>query len=146
MLVKYDSTCQNLRRILFVCAGNTCRSPMAQAVAREMLEENTEVVSAGIEAASGMQAAGDAVQVMKERGYDIAEHRSQDVSDLSLRDFDKVIAMTPAIARRLQDLEDLNYNKLVVLDISDPYGQGVDAYRDCADKLEFDLRKVFSTR
>lgn len=130
-----------MKQILFVCAGNTCRSPMAQAIARELLEDKAEIESAGIETASGIRAAKDEVLVMNERGLDITGHRSKDVNSLSLRDFDKIFAMTPAIARRLQDRDDLNHDKLEVLDICDPYGRGVDAYRTCADKIEDTLRE-----
>jgi protein-tyrosine phosphatase len=130
-----------MEQILFVCAGNTCRSPIAQAIATELLEEKAEVESAGIEAASGIRAAKDAVLVMNERGLDITGHRSKDVNSLNLRDFDKIFAMTPAIARRLQDRDDLNHDKLEVLDILDPYDRGVDAYRTCADTIEDTLRE-----
>lgn len=61
-------------RILFVCTGNTCRSPMAEALARNRLPQ-ADIASAGM-LTTGMPANGSAVLVMGERGLDLTEHRS----------------------------------------------------------------------
>ena len=57
-----------MRRILVVCYGNTCRSPMAQAIVATMLKDTAHVKSAGMEAASDMPATKEAFQVMKDKG------------------------------------------------------------------------------
>lgn len=68
-------------RILFVCAGNTCRSPMAEGLCRSLLckfqlQGEAEAASAGLQAMDGEQANHEAVRVMKKRGIDLSGHRA----------------------------------------------------------------------
>lgn len=131
------------RRVLIVCAGNTCRSPMAAAMARHLLGESAHVESAGTSASEGAAAARDAVQVMRERGLDLSSHRSRAVDGLNLRDFDLLIAMTPAIAREVRALG-ADPSMVATLDIEDPYCKGLDAYRAASIAIERALRRLFS--
>lgn len=68
-------------RVLFVCTGNTCRSPLAEALARRYAEERgwdgLEVRSAGVAAGSGMPASGGSLRVAERHGLDLGEHRSR---------------------------------------------------------------------
>lgn len=130
------------RRVLIVCAGNTCRSPMAAAMARDLLGEGVHVESAGTSAGDGAAATKDAVQAMKERGLDIGSHRSRSVSVLNVRDFDLLIAMTPAIARDIRHLG-ADASRVATLDIPDPYCKGLDAYRATVLAIERELKRLF---
>lgn len=131
-----------MRRVLFVCEGNTCRSPMAEAAARHLLGGEMHVESAGIAADEGASATKDAVRAMEERGLDITAHRSRSLSTLNLPDFDLLVALTPTIAQHLRD-RGVDASKLRALDICDPYGKGLDAYRATAVTIERDLRALF---
>lgn len=131
------------RRVLIVCAGNTCRSPMAAAMARHLLGEGAHVESAGTSADDGASATKDAVQAMKERGLDLGSHRSRSVGVLNVRDFDLLIAMTPAISRDVRDLG-ADASRVATLDIPDPYCKGLDAYRATAMAIERELRRLFN--
>jgi len=130
------------RRVLFVCAGNTCRSPIAAAMARELLGVAVHVESAGISAADGASATQDAVRAMKERGLDISNHRSRSFSALNLHDFDLLVALTPAIAQDVRH-HGADAPRVATLNIPDPYGKGLDAYRATALAIERDLRSLF---
>ncbi|MFQ5914647.1 MAG: low molecular weight phosphatase family protein [Nitrospinota bacterium] len=90
--------------VLIVCCGNTCRSPMAEAIAQKLLGDTATVQSAGTETTEGLSATREAITVMHEMGFDIRNHRSRDIEHLDLAEFSRIIAMTPAIASRLRTL------------------------------------------
>ncbi len=121
-------------RTLFVCAGNTCRSPMAEALARQLLGNGAQVESAGISALAGAPAAPHAVTVMRERNLDISAHRARPVASLTLAEFDAIVALAPAIERPLRRIGP-GSGQLCIIDIDDPYGKDVAAYRRTADAL-----------
>jgi protein-tyrosine-phosphatase len=133
----------SIHRVLFVCVGNICRSPMAAALARKLLGTQATVESAGTAAEDGSAATPDAIEAMRERGLDIASHRSRPIRSVTLTDFDMVVALTPAIAESLRK-RGVDPSKLQTLNVSDPIGLGLDAYRDTADALELDVGRLFS--
>jgi len=130
------------RRILFVCAGNTCRSPMAAAIARQMLGETVRAESAGVAAADGAAVTKDAVRAMQERGLDISGHRSRSFAAVDLTTFDLLVALTPAISHDVRSAG-VEPSRVATLDIPDPYDKGLDAYRVTAAALERDLKTLF---
>ncbi|HEX8209504.1 MAG TPA: low molecular weight protein arginine phosphatase [Longimicrobium sp.] len=85
--------------ILFVCTGNTCRSAMAEGIARRELEErgwrHVRVASAGISARDGDSAAGNAVAVAQRHGVDLDAHRTRSLTPGLLERADLVLAMSP---------------------------------------------------
>ena len=108
------------RRVLFVCNGNTCRSPMAAAYANHALP-NVEAESAGTFAA-GAPANPLAVALMRERfNIDLRGHVSRVVSDLDLGDFDLI--------SRLSDVQVPARGPMLSWDIEDPVGRGPAAYQ-----------------
>jgi len=117
-------------RLLFVCAGNTCRSPIAAALAASIFPQMA-VESAGW--SPGEVVAENAVSVVREiTGMDISGHRPRDVSDVNLAEFDQIIALDPRVAEELDVPPGV---ELVVWDVSDPYGKSLDDYRECARTL-----------
>lgn len=142
-----------IRRVLLVCSGNTCRSPMAMTLLRDLWQKANpgwalEVNSAGTGAFPGSPATAHAVTVMKSRGLDLSSHRSQPVSDL--RDYDLVLTMTqshrdailarqPAMAGRVFTLGEYAGTGQ---DIPDPFGGPLSAYQHTASALEPMLQAV----
>ena len=87
-------------RLLFVCTGNTCRSPLAEALAREGVRRlgwsHVEVASAGVAAASGAPASQGSSRAAARHGLDLAGHRSSPVTAAALERADLVLAMSPS--------------------------------------------------
>lgn len=137
--------------MLLVCSGNTCRSPMAEVLARKVLAEDKgmgidqlenagiRVLSAGTSAASGMPATDEAVQVMKQLGLDLSTHRSRSLSAEMIRDADVVYCMTESHRQGVLSLVPDARHKVEMLDpagdIADPYGSDVTTYARCAEVI-----------
>jgi protein-tyrosine-phosphatase len=118
-------------RILFVCVGNTCRSPMAAALAADIFP-NATVESAGW--SPGESIAQNATLVVGETtGTDIAGYKPRDVAGVDLATFDRVVVLDPGVAEKLAAT--VRPDALVTWDVQDPSGGSVDDYRECASAL-----------
>jgi protein-tyrosine-phosphatase len=126
-------------RLLIVCAGNTCRSPMAEAIARTFLGERSHVESAGSETTDGLPPTKDALRCMAEVGLDISAHRSRELESLDLSNYDCIFAMTPSIRTALH-AAGVTDNLIEVLNVPDPYGRGIEEYRRIRNQLQELLR------
>lgn len=132
---------------------------MAEAIFRKLISERLgcetnelrrngyDVLSAGIAAADSFPASQDAVELLKERGIDLSDHLSRQVTSEMLSECDHVYAMTKSHLAVLQEARpDLTGRLQLVTqngqDISDPIGGGADVYRECADQLTEAIRRI----
>jgi ribose 5-phosphate isomerase B len=125
-------------KILFVCSGNMCRSPMADGIARKMLRGQANVESAGTNAMSGSPASDRAIEVMRKSfGIDISSHRSLNVRmmNASIDDFDYIIAMDDTVAGHLRCIYPSISSKLIQWNVPDPFGGDLSAYERCAREI-----------
>lgn len=81
---------KHLKRVLILCTGNSARSQMAEGLLRKMAGDRFEVVSAGL---APSKVRSEAIEVMKELGIDISQHRSKSVAEFAGQDFDYVITV-----------------------------------------------------
>lgn len=131
-------------KILFVCTGNTCRSPLAQGLAKNLFPEDFEVLSAGINAIEGQPVSENTVQVLKEKNIDISNNKAVKIQEQLLNTADYIFTMTknhelylvnvyPGFRSKINRLGDFVDNNK---DILDPWGGSLDDYRCCANELE----------
>ena len=144
-----------MKKVLFVCTANICRSPMAEAIFNALTEDGDlpfRAESAGTAALEGRAMAPNAVAALEEAGIYPGPHGARRVSDLMLEEFELVLTMTPkhtATVRRMGKdpaggVHTLPGYASGVVDegIPDPYGLTMAAYRGTLRQLYEHLERV----
>ena len=151
------------KKIVFVCTGNTCRSPMAQLLLTKRLEEEKlkgfDVRSAGIAAKKGDGINPKSAQVLQENGIDVKEFSATKLSEKLLLDAFAVVCMTErqreflmdmrwnALKKAGKDLDEAENNvysfaEMTRYEILDPYGKDIDCYRYVFGLLSAGMSKL----
>ena len=126
--------------ILFICTGNTCRSPMASAIAKEYISttnfSDINILSTGLFSLVGSAPAPNAVAALKEINLDISAHTATSINEYDLNSIDLFFVMSEMHKKTLENL-DVNSSKVKILGygIPDPFGMDLDIYRICRDQL-----------
>lgn len=122
------------RHVLFVCTGNTCRSPMAAAFA-STIGEGLEVDSAGL-APYDDAAQSDAVAVACENGCDLRGHQPKQLTRELLEWADVTFVMESRMVALVAEIDPDAVVRVLGEDVDDPYGSGIDRYRETWKQLE----------
>jgi arsenate reductase len=124
-----------MKQVLFVCFGNSCRSPMAEGFANHYGKEWLTAHSAGTNPAGFIMPS--TVEAMQEKGIDISQQTSKSLATIQLKLMDWIVVMEPSIARfvprNLPGLETL------IWPIPDPVGQSMEIYRQVRDQIELSV-------
>lgn len=140
--------------VLFVCTGNTCRSPLAEAMARRLAAERglaVTVASAGTSALEGSPASDASMLVGLERDLDLSAHRARPLTREMVGEARVILGMgTHHVARvcalggegKAFLLTDYAEGAATGRGVADPFGAGLDAYRVMADELDEHLPRV----
>ena len=138
-------------KIVFICTGNTCRSPMAEGFFRAHNgEEKTGLaaLSAGMYTSDGLPASGNAITAAAELGADITSHRSRMLTPELAREAKYLVCMTGAHYDRLCELFPDCADKIFTLlpeDISDPFGGDLATYRRSAAEIDKGVQAIIES-
>lgn len=137
-----------MKKLIFVCTGNTCRSPMAEGLMKQLLgpDSGWEVGSAGVCAGNGFPASPNSIAAMQEKGIDISGHRSRLLSPALIEEADLLVAMTgghrdailaaaPQSAGKVFLLKSFGFAQCPA-DIYDPVGEALEVYRRVRDEMD----------
>ena len=141
-------------RILFVCTGNTCRSPLAEGLARRVIHErgwsDVEVTSAGTSAWPNAPASDGSMLVALEHGIDLGGHRARQLSPELVAKSDIILTMGPHHLERAEALGGVGRTWLLTAfanaarahPVSDPFGGDLATYRATFEELEGEISAV----
>ncbi len=131
--------------VIFVCTGNTCRSPMAEGYLKSKNLPDINISSRGF--SGGDTANEKSVAVMNEIGIDISKHLSKAVTADDIQNTDRFICMTASHKALLLSLGAKEKNVFVLGGgIPDPYGFDIDIYRSCRDKITDTIDELIKNR
>jgi len=150
---------QQIFTVLFVCTGNTCRSPMAHGILREMARrerlDHLNVVSAGVATMDGYSASSNAVAVAAADGLDISDIHSRQLVGDHLHEADLVLAMAYDHYDRLKTLYPEDGDKVFMLrafpermahpgmSVADPIGRDLEEYRKIYSEIKQELERIW---
>ena len=138
----------NMEELIFVCTGNTCRSPMAEGLFRALDGEartGLHASSAGLFAHEGLPASEYAEQAAQELGADLSGHRARQLTPELARQARYLVCMTAAHYDRLVQAMPWAQEKVFTRaphDVADPFGGTLETYRACAAQLADDVRTL----
>lgn len=145
-----------MKNVLFICTGNTCRSPMAQAIFNDICAKRNldmHAFSAGVATVDGLTAAKHAVDTMAQYGLDITSHRTRFLPSVNLSNYDLFVTMNYDQATLVESLgvpRDMIYvlhktptDKYdIEVGIADPFGGDMAAYKKCVEDLKSAINEL----
>ena len=145
--------------VVFVCTANVCRSPMAEKLFEEALTKSetgkkVQVFSAGISAMDGDQASDNSIQACEEVGLELKDHRSAALTRATLENASAIFCMTEshrALLNMYFEVPEttsiflmIEFTEIGSKELPDPYGQDIEVYRECRDRMKEALPSLFN--
>jgi len=138
-----------IKRLVFVCRGNVCRSPYAEAAAKSL---GFTSLSCGVEVSHSAPAEKMAIKAAYLRGKDLSQHMSRSIHNIELNNSDCLIAMDPThlpVARDVAERVGCQitliglWRKIPIPEIADPYGKALQVFSVCFDEIDEALDGLF---
>jgi protein-tyrosine phosphatase len=142
-----DVDWSKIKRVVFVCKGNICRSAFAEAVASSL---GVEALSCGIYTIEGAPANEEAMRVAKQKGFSLAEHKTRTISSLLFQKNDLLVTMEPWQANFMTEMlgDEYRYTLMglwhnpISPHIHDPYGGTESYFNKCFDYIEKSVHEI----
>lgn len=139
-----------MRKMIFICTGNTCRSPMAEGFIKNYNIDNWEFLSRGISAVEGEPPSERAAKAMKELGVNIDNHVAKSLGMDEYEDDTIILTMTKIHKEYLRHLNPELMDKVLTIkeyvddigDINDPFGGTLNTYSETAKELKSIIEKI----
>ena len=145
-----------MKKIMFICTGNICRSAMADALMKKMAKDKNkeiDVYSCGIFAQDGDMPTYNAIEAMKEYNVELKNHKATNIRNSKIEDMDiilcatvshknNVISMYPELTNKIYTIKEYAGFDKNDLDIPDPWGYDIETYRFCASTINKCLEKI----
>lgn len=145
-------------KVMFICTGNICRSAMADAYAKKIVQEqhlDIQIFSAGTYASTGEHASYNSIEVMKDYDVDLSNHTATNISDSNINEMDLILCATnshkiflthyyPDLAKKIYTMKEYadECSSPSDIDISDPWGYDINVYRMCAAEIIICVDKI----
>ncbi len=134
-------------RILFVCSGNSCRSPMAQFILKQILSGiPIDVISAGTSTIASGRPSREAVEAMREMGIVVDDFITQQLTEKIIDSSDLIFVMEEKHRSTILQMSSASCDKIILLDIPDPAGKDISHYREIRDLIKDKIKKQVLTR
>lgn len=139
-----------MKKVMFVCTGNICRSAMAHFMLEKKVNQsnkNITVFSCGIFAENGDIPTYNAIEIMKEYEIDLAKHRAINIMNSKIEEMDLILCATmshkfnvlnmyPSLKEKVYTIKEFAEFSENDLDINDPWGYDLETYRFCANEID----------